>query len=145
MQNPFWVATTALLLAAGGAVAHNFGTGELRVQHPWTRATPADARQAAAYMRIQNNGRAADRLIAADSLVAGRVELRSAAGPAPAIDLPARKSVRLEPGGVYLLLVDLKRPLLKGERIPILLRFERSGEAHVEVEVQSAESRRPRH
>jgi len=43
------------------------------------------------------------------------------------------------------LLTGLTRPLLKGDRIPVRLRFERSGETSVEVEVQSAESRRPRH
>ena len=33
----------------------------------------------------------------------------------------------------------------KGDRIPIVLRFERSGELRIELEVQSADSHRSRH
>jgi copper(I)-binding protein len=73
------------------------------------------------------------------------VELRAGNTPTAAIDLPPRKSITLRPSGPHLLLTALERPLRKGERITLLLRFERSGELHVEVEVQSADSKRSHH
>jgi hypothetical protein len=76
---------------------------------------------------------------------AGRVELRAADSPASAIELPAAKVVELKPGGLHLLLMDLERPLLKGERIVLLLRFDRVGDLRIDAEVQSAESKRSRH
>jgi copper(I)-binding protein len=135
----------ALLLNAGAAHAHAYAIGDVRVQHPWIRATPVGTRQAAAFMRIYNKGHTAERLISATSPVAGRVELRAADSSASAIALPVGKAVELEPGGLHLLLADLERPLLKGERIVLLLRFERAGDLRIEVEVQSAASKRPRH
>jgi len=64
-------------------------------------------------MRIQNSGRSADRLVAASSPVAGHVEVRAADGSAAGIELPARGTIELKPGGPHLLLADLKRPLAK--------------------------------
>jgi len=43
------------------------------------------------------------------------------------------------------MLVDLARPLKKGERFPMTLRFERAGELEIELEVQEIGSRHPRH
>jgi copper(I)-binding protein len=43
------------------------------------------------------------------------------------------------------MLVDLARPLKKGERFTMRLRFERSGELEIELEVQELGSRHPRH
>jgi copper(I)-binding protein len=37
------------------------------------------------------------------------------------------------------------RPLAKGERVPLMLRFERAGELHVELEVQGLDSRKAYH
>lgn len=135
----------ALLLEADAAHAHAYAIGDVRVQHPWTRATTAATRRAAVFMRIHNEGSTPQRLVSATSPIAGRVELRTPKSPLRAIDLPARKAIELEPRGLHLVLEDLDRPLLKGERIVLLLRFDQAGDLRIEVEVQSAESKRPRH
>jgi copper(I)-binding protein len=43
------------------------------------------------------------------------------------------------------MLVDLVRPLKKGERFAMTLRFERAGELEVQFEVQELGSRQPHH
>jgi copper(I)-binding protein len=60
-------------------------------------------------------------------------------------EIPPRGSITLRPGGSHLMLVDLERPLKKGERLPMKLRFERAGEIDVELEVQEQGARHPRH
>jgi copper(I)-binding protein len=60
-------------------------------------------------------------------------------------EIPARERITLRPGGSHLMLVDITRPLKKGERFPVTLRFERAGELQVEVEVQDIGARKPHH
>jgi copper(I)-binding protein len=60
-------------------------------------------------------------------------------------DAPARARLTLQPNGPHLMFIGLKRPFAKGERIPLVLRFEKAGELHVELEVQAPDSRRAHH
>jgi len=139
------IAWACLLLSAPAVHAHGYSVGAIRVQHPWANATAADSRTAAVFMRIENRGRTPDRLLSATGVIGGRAEPRAATGSSAAIALPAGKTTLLEPGGLRILLGGLQRPLLQGERITLLLRFENAGELSVEVEIQGTNSRRPRH
>jgi len=42
----------------------------------------------------------------------------------PALELPARQTVELKPGGYHLMLMDLKQPIAAGNVIPLTLTFE---------------------
>jgi copper(I)-binding protein len=137
-----------LILAFGislSAAAHDFAAGGLRIGHPYARATPPGATVAGAYLSIDNKGKSADRLLRAASPVAGLVELHSMRmegnvmrmRAVPAIDVPAGASVKLAPGGLHVMLQELKRPLKPGERVPMTLVFERAGEVKVELAVES--------
>jgi copper(I)-binding protein len=44
----------------------------------------------------------------------------------PAIDLPAGKSVSLQPGGYHVMLMDLKAPLAKDSSVTLTLKFKDS-------------------
>jgi periplasmic copper chaperone A len=54
-----------------------------------------------------------------------------------AIDVPAGGKVKLEPGGLHIMLVGLKAPLAAGSSFPLTLKFEKAGELKVEVKVES--------
>lgn len=56
--------------------------------------------------------------------------------PVPAWVLPANGQVKAEPGGLHLMLLDLKQPLKVGDRIPVTLKFERAGSVNVEAVVE---------
>jgi hypothetical protein len=140
----------AFLTLATAAFAHDYRVGDLHIDHPWTRATAPGARVGAAYMRIANGGAGPDRLIAARSPAAGRVEIhemrmegdimrmRELEG---GLDLPAGATVELNPGGYHIMLIDLARPLARGAKVPMTLTFARAGVVTVELAVEAAGAR----
>ncbi|WP_270938211.1 copper chaperone PCu(A)C [Falsiroseomonas oryzae] len=144
-------AALGLLLAgaiAPRARAQEISAGSLRIAAPWTRAAGAGA-TGAGFMAIRNTGAEPDRLVAARTTAARVVELHThiregdvmRMRPVAAIELPAGREVRLQPGGLHLMLIGLAAPLRQGERVPLTLVFERAGEAQVELAVQAAGAR----
>jgi periplasmic copper chaperone A len=119
---------------------------QMRVEDPWARATAPGAKVGAAYMRI--TGSAADRLVGASSPAAARVELHITSKEGEvmrmrevkAYDIPAKGGFTLAPGGAHLMLVDLKAPLKEGAKVPLVLRFEKSGEVKIELQVRALTS-----
>lgn len=70
----------AFSLAAGvfatpPAAAHGYDKGDIRVRHPWTRATSPGAQVGAGYLEIRNSGKQPDRVIGASTPAPERVEL----------------------------------------------------------------------
>ncbi len=53
------------------------------------------------------------------------------------LDLPAQRTVKLEPGGVHIMLLDLKRPLKPGDKIPLRFTLQRANRSKLVVEVQA--------
>jgi copper(I)-binding protein len=115
----------------------------VKIEDPWTRATPPGAKVAAGYMRITSG--AADRLIGASSPAAARVELHVTEKKGDvlrmrqvkAYDIPPRGGFELSPGGAHLMLVDIKAPFKEGTKVPLTLRFEKAGEVKVELQVRA--------
>lgn len=115
------------------------------VEQPWARATATGQANGAAYLTIRN-GEAADRLTGAASSVAEHAELHehtvdgqgiARMRPVAAVDLSAGEVVRLQPGGMHIMLVGLKEPLVQGTSFPLTLEFERAGPVKVAVQVES--------
>src|SRR6185295_1193439 len=114
----------------------------VKIEDPWTRATPPGAKVAAGYMRI--TGGAADRLIGASTPAAAKVELHVTEKKGDVLrmrevkgyDIPAKGSFELAPAGAHLMLVDLKEPLKEGSKVPMTLRFEKAGAVKVELQVR---------
>lgn len=115
----------------------------LEVEQPWAR--PTNAANGAAYMTITNPGDTADRLVSAASDVAGKVELHTHTidsegvarmRPVEAIDVPAKGSASLAPGGLHVMLIGLHGPLTEGQPFPLTLSFEKAGRMTIEVAVE---------
>ena len=146
------VATTTLTVGSL-AEAHEYKLGNLHIDHPFARATAGPARAGAAYLRIENAGDN-DRLIAASSDRAGKVELhsmemtdgvmrmREVEGGVP---VPANGNVALEPGGLHIMLMGLTQPLVEGERFPMTLTFEKAGTIEVEIAVEGVAAGADKH
>ena len=110
---------------------------------PWARASAGMAANGAAYMTITDDGAQPDRLVAASSPVCataqlhthmmkdGVMEMRPIAG----IDVNPGTAVRLQPGGLHVMLMQLKKPLKQGQTFPLTLTFEKAGAVTVEVAV----------
>jgi len=125
---------------------------QVSVEKPWSRATPPGAKVGAGFMRLRNAG-AADRVVGAASPVAGRVEMHITVRDGDVMrmrevtsfEVPAGGSFELKPGGAHLMLVDLIRPLKKGEKVPLTLRLEKGGELKIELTVEELGARQPAH
>ena len=134
------------------AIAQEFRAGDLRIERPWSRATPPAAKVGAGYLALVNGGTAADRLVAASSPAAGRVEIHEMRMDgnvmrmrelAQGLPLPAGGTVELKPGGFHLMLMELKAPLAAGASIPVTLVFERAGRVEIQLKVEPASARGP--
>jgi len=140
-----FVVAVVLPLVAGAVAGHEFALKDLRVGHPYARATPPGARAGGAFFTVENRGAQDDRLIAVASPVATAAELHTMAMDGTVmrmralreIDIPAGAKVALKPGGFHVMLLDLKQPLAVGEEIPMTLTFERAGTINVTVNVES--------
>jgi hypothetical protein len=137
----------AFLIAAALAACASPGRARaqgvnVQITNAWARAA-AQGRVAAVYLDLLGGP---DRLLEASTDVAGRVELHETImddgvmrmRPVGGIAIGAGLPTRLAPGGLHIMLIDLKRPLREGETFPLTLRFERAGRATVTVTVQRA-------
>jgi copper(I)-binding protein len=107
---------------AGPARGCEFFTSNLRVIHPWTRATSADAASAIVCMRF-DDVRQADRLIRVETPVAERAELGGAVSPELNFSIPAGQESALAEDGIHVRLLGLKLPLELGRSYPLTLGF----------------------
>ncbi|HUP93272.1 MAG TPA: copper chaperone PCu(A)C [Burkholderiales bacterium] len=137
----FWVFVASF--AASGADAPS-----VKVANAWARATVPGQNTGAAYVDLTSDRGAV--LVAAGSPLAARVELHSMTNDGgvmrmrqlPKVELPAGQTVRLEPNGVHLMLVELKQPLKPGDKLPLVLSVQSSGMSlttlKIEAEVRAA-------
>ena len=126
------------------AQARDYKLGSLTIGHPYARTTVRGQQMGGAYLTLTNAG-AADRLLSVSTDAAQSAMLHSMSmegdvmrmREVAAVDLPAGRTVALEPGGLHIMFMGLKAPLMKGARFPLKLRFEKAGDITVEVQVEA--------
>jgi copper(I)-binding protein len=135
-----------LCLIAGPVLGHDFTVGSLKIDHPWTRATPKGAAVAGGYLKITNNGSTPDKLIGGSFANAGRFEIhemkmengvmlmRAIPG---GLEIKPGQTVELKPGGYHVMFMDLKVPVEQGKRVKGTLVFEKAGNVDVEYAVEA--------
>lgn len=140
------------LLLRGRAQAAAAG---VRVEKAWARpaaAMPAAAEgdsmeaTSAVYMTLVNTGDLPDRLTAVRTEVADAAEIHESRieghvmhmQPVGSVELPPKGRVELKPGGLHVMLMGLRRSLEDGDRVRVVLVFERAGEVPVDAEVRQA-------
>lgn len=136
---PRFISLRALLAAAALALPFSSpldaAAQSVKAAHAWVRAPVGGQKTVSAYVELTSEREAA--LVAAASPAAGRVEMHTMSMDAGVmrmravsrIDLPAGQTVKLAPGGVHLMLFDLKRPLKAGEKVPLMLSMQAAGAA----------------
>ncbi|MEK6208790.1 MAG: copper chaperone PCu(A)C [Pseudomonadota bacterium] len=121
------------LIAAVMASAAAPAADAIRVIDPWARATVPGQKVGGVYMEIVSPRDA--RLTGVASPLAGAAEVHSMTmdggtmrmRAVEALDLPAGRPVKLTPGGYHVMLFDLKKPLVAGEKVPLTLVIEDAG------------------
>ena len=142
----FCIVLSSLSMVATQVVAHEYDLGTLHIGHPYARSTPPGASAGAAYLSIANRGKTADSLVRASTPRAQATELHSMSmdgnimrmRQVQSVSAAAGATVKLEPGGLHIMLTGLKQPLKTGERFPLTLFFEKAGQLTVEIVVQDA-------
>jgi len=120
------LAVGAALLAPAARACEFFGSN-LRVTHPWTRATAEGATTTLVNLKFDQVMQD-DRLIAVETPVAEAAEIADAdAGAALDVLIPAGRTTSLGEGGILLRLIGLKMPLEVGRSYPMKLVFEKGG------------------
>ncbi|MBM3557914.1 MAG: copper chaperone PCu(A)C [Alphaproteobacteria bacterium] len=144
------VLSTLFALAALPALAHDSQIGSLKIENPWARATAATARNGAAYFTIVNPGAAPDRLLEAKASIADKVELHTHERDGDIMKMRRVDGIevkqgetKLAPGGLHIMFLGLKGPLVEGQSFDLTLRFEKAGEGKAMIMIEKAGSMGP--
>jgi periplasmic copper chaperone A len=121
--------------------------GEIEISHPWTWNTPPGAKVGGAFFTVKA-GAAADKLVSAESPIAGKTEIHTHAmengvmrmRAISHIEIGAGKTVELKPGSFHVMFFDLKKQLDSGNKFPLTLMFEKAGKVQVEITVEDRAS-----
>ena len=116
---------------------------DVRVANAWARASAPGQTSAAIYMEVKSDTDAV--LTAAESARAERAELHAMKvengvmrmRPLERVELGAGKTVKFEPNGLHLMLVNVKQPLKAGERVPVTLTVQARGGAAKTLKLQA--------
>lgn len=122
-----------LLLAFALGPGVGLAADTVSARDAWVRATAPGQKTAAAYLELTSKDGAA--LVAVESPSAAKAELHNTSleggvmkmRPVRRVQLPARKTVKLAPGGLHVMLVGIKKPLKEGDKVPLSLTVESAG------------------
>lgn len=148
-----YVAMVLAMLPVVG-FAHEFTVGELKIGHPWTRATPAGSDMAAGYLTVTNTGKVADVLESAavvgvdEVMIHTTVEEKGVArmdAMEDGVVIAPGQTVKLVPGGTHLMWMGMSKPLVAGEMVSGTLRFKSAGKVEVGFKVEALGAKEPAH
>ena len=134
---------------------HEFTLGELKIGHPWTRATPAGSDMAAGYLTVTNNGKVADTLEAAVVEGVDEVMVHNSTTDTQGVvhmsemehgvTIAPGQIVKLVPGSTHLMWMGLKIPLTEGQMVSGTLQFAKAGKVKVGFKVEAMGAKEPAH
>jgi periplasmic copper chaperone A len=140
---PRVAAWVGALIASSMLSTATFAAEAVSVRNAWVRATVPGQNTAGAYMELTCESSCA--LLAVESPAAEKAELHAMSMDGGVmrmrrlskIDLPAKKSVKLDPGGLHVMLINVKRPLKEGDKVPLTLTVQGAGDSRSMVTVDA--------
>lgn len=120
-------AAAVLLSACGGSPVPS----KVEVTDLWCRAAPASAPAAGCYVTLTASAK--DRFVAVESPAAGQGQIHTMSVDGgimrmrelkDGVALPKGVPVALKPGGLHIMLIGPKAPMVAGGTVPMTLRFE---------------------
>ena len=119
---------------------------DIAVSDAWARATPPSAKMGAAYLTIKNTGGKEDRLKSVAAEVAASPQIHTMTMDngimqmrelTEGLAIPAGGKAVLSPDGTHIMLIGLKQPLVEGQKIQLLLHFEKAGIIKAAADIKS--------
>ena len=147
MKIPSILSALVFAVATSSAFAHDYKLGPLVIDHPWSRATPKGAPVAGGYMKITNTGSMPDRLVGGATEAARRFEIHEMSTDGGVmrmrelpngVEIAPGATVELKPGSYHIMMMNLVKPFVKGDRVKASLTFERAGTVSIEFAVDAA-------
>lgn len=133
-----------LLVATPLAAQATAQATSVTVREAWVREAAAGRAVTGAFLILENTSDAARALVRGKASVGDTLELHEMKrengmmrmSPVPRIDIPAKGSVALRPGGYHLMLFGLKAPLAAGDTVRLTLTFDDGTTAQVKAPVR---------
>ena len=138
-----------LVLPAVPALAHHDGeiasVGDMRISHAWTKETGGTAHAIEVFLTLENVGDEEERLIGGTTRFSEPAMFQApvlasdgavAVQDVSAIVIDAGQSVTLQPGGIRIVLNDVKRTLRAGGHFHMHLEFANAGTVEIDVEIE---------
>jgi hypothetical protein len=135
------IAATMLFLSA----AESSLAGELAVLSAWSRSTPPVAKVGVVYFTLKNDTKKSDRLLKLSTPFAAKAEVHrtevidgiARMREVAVLHVEAGQTLEFQPGGLHVMLMGLKRPLVAGTAFDLELLFEVAGPRKVRVDVRN--------
>ena len=113
------------------------------VSEVWIKTTIPGGSVSAAYMRIQSP--VALKLLKVEGSIAGDIQIHDMKmndgvmemKALDSVDIPAGQMVELKPGGKHVMLMQLAKPIHKGDKVPLKLVFESADKKKITVHVDA--------
>lgn len=152
MRARFILVVTAIGLCLPVAPA-SAGEGQLEVTNAWSRATVGSSAPGVVYLTIENHSPQADRLLSLSTPIARHASLHETVReggmmhmrPVEHLEIPPRASVSFEPGGLHVMLMNLRSGIEAGDHFRLTIRFEKRGAVEVDVVAGSVGALAPEH
>lgn len=120
-------------------------------ENPYVRLVPPGVKTSAAFLTLKNGSDSPRKLVKAASPVAATVELHThihdngvmRMRPVADIEVPAKGSTVLQPGGLHIMLIDLQQALQEDAKVPLTLSFDDGSTVQVEAPVRKAQAAAP--
>jgi copper(I)-binding protein len=141
---------TAAIIAAllvptvTASFGHEVKKGDILLTELWSRATPPGAKVAAGFFTVENTGSEADRLVGITTPV-GKAEVHETAAVngvstmrplEGGLSIAPGQKVTLAPGGLHVMITELKESLKEGQMLPLTLRFQKAGEVEAALHIR---------
>jgi copper(I)-binding protein len=116
----------------------------IAVVDPYVRMVPPGAMATAAFMVLKNAGAKDVKLVKAENNASKVTELHTHLNEGgvmkmrrvPAIEIKAGGEATLQPGGLHIMLIDLKGPMKDGDKVAITLGFDDGSSKQIEAPVR---------
>lgn len=131
----------ASLLFSAGVFAGS--ADQVVVQDPYVRLAPPNAPATGAFMVIKNNGDKDIKVVKAENAASKVTELHNHLNeggvmkmrPVQSVDIKAKGEAVLKPGGLHVMLIDLKAAMKEGDIVPITFTFDDGSTKKVDAKV----------
>ncbi len=119
------------LLFSSHLQANSQASDEVTITDPYVRAVPPGQKISAAFLQLDNASDTMQSIVSASSPAAEVVELHTHIHDngmmkmrrIEKIDIPAKGQTVLKPGGLHIMLINLKNNLKPGQEVSVTLKF----------------------